>query len=218
MSTIVYSKLQLIQRIQKYLANGFPNDSFATSQNEILLQIDQSLAFNMVGKTWANAKVEGNMVVDEAYYTTYLLPSLTQDNVTKYWTTRLPQPPVGLPLGYSIDRCYFANSSNGEGSQVFFIKAKRVSYRKNMPMPFGVRCWVEGSKLILAASDGGSLLNQPLYVRMVSTRTDDINAPMNLPDDAIDGIFNAVVMQLTKRYTEPKDIIRDELGSGNKTS
>lgn len=218
MSLIPYTKKQLVQRIRKYLADGFPNDSFSASENEILLQIDQSLAFNLVGRVWADAKIEGNIAVPEGYFTTYLLPAVQQDSITKEWYSTLPQPPIGLPLGYSIDRCYFANGINGVGNEVYLIKAKRVSYRKNMPMPNGVRCWVEGSKIILAASNGGSLLNQPLYVRMASTRTDDINALMNLPDDAIETIFNSVTLALTKRYQEPKDVIRDELSAGNKTS
>lgn len=215
---IPYSKRMLIQRIRKYIANGFPNDSFATSDNEILLHIDQALTFNLVGNVWALSKIEGGMNVPEGYFSTFLLPAVQQDIVTKEWFSTLPQVPVGLPLGYSLDNLYFANSVNGKGNQVFLIKAKRVSYRKNMQRPLGVNAHVEGNKIILDASNGGSLLNQNLYARMATTSTTDMDASMNLPPDAIETIFNSTVAQLTKRYTEPKDIIRDELGSGNKSS
>lgn len=215
MSLIPYTKRQLVQRIRKHVADGFADDAFTASTNEILLYVDSALAFNLVGSVWMQAKIEGNIAVPEGYLTTYLLPSVQQDNVSKEWYSMLPQPPVGLPLGYSIDRCYFANSINGVGNEVLLIKAKRVAYRKNMPSTLGVRAWVEGSKIILVASNGTSLLNQPLYVRMASTRTDDLDAIMNLPDDAIQKIFDQVVLELTKRYQEPKDIIRDELPAGN---
>jgi hypothetical protein len=215
---IPYSKLMLIQRIRKYIANGYPNDDFSTSENEILLQIDQELAFNLVGQVYANAKVEGNLAVPDAYLTTYSLPALTQDTISQTWYTTLPQPPISLPLGYSLDRCYFADSVNGVGIEVALIKPKRVAYRKNMPMPLGVLGWVEGSKLNLMASDGSSLLNKTCYVRMATTRTTDVNATMTLPDDAIEAIFNSVVAQLTKRYNEPKDVVKDNIGAGNKSS
>ncbi len=150
--------------------------------------------------------------------TTYLLPALQQDTVTKNWYSTLPQPPVSLPLGYSIDEGYFANSLNGKGIQIFWIKQKRVAFRGNMPKPFGVLGWVEGSKIWLEATDGGSLLNQNFYVRMAATRTEDLDATMALPDDAIEQIFNQVVMKLKDRMQLPKDIIQDDISAGNKSS
>jgi hypothetical protein len=207
-----------IQRIRKHVANGFPNDEFSTSENEILLYIDQALAFNLIGQTYNNSKVEGSIAVPDAYLVTYALPALTQDNITKEWTTTLPQPPVSLPLGYSLDRCYFADSVNGIGTEVALIKPKRVAYRNNMPRPLGVNARIEGNTIFLDASNGSSLLNKNLYVRMASTRTANVDDVMNVPDDAIDAIFNSVVDKLTKRYSEPKDVIKDELGAGNKTS
>lgn len=218
MALIAYTKKQLIQRIRQHLVNGWPDASASVTEHEVLLYIDQALAFTLVGSVYAMAKIEGNICIPEAYLTTYLLPSLKQDNVTKYWYTTLPQPPISLPLGYSLDRLYFANNSDGEGQEIFLIKAKRVAYRKNMPMPFGVRGWIEGSKLTLAASNGGALLDQPLYVRMASTRTENINDAMGLPDDAISAIFNDVVAKLKDRLQLPKDVVVDDISTGNKSS
>ena len=200
------------------MSDNFPSVDFGTSENEVLLYIDQALAVALVGQVYANAKVEGNLAVPEGYLTTYLLPSLTQDPITRNWQTTLPQPPVSLPLGYSIDDVYFANSVNGKGQQVFLIKQKRVSYRNNMPLPTGVRAWVEGSTIKLEASDGSSLLNQQLYVRMASTRTSNVNDTMNLPDDAIEVIFGNVIAKLKDRMQIPKDVIADDISAGNKSS
>ena len=196
------------------MSDGFPTDSFSSSENEICLYIDEILAFNLVGKTFGNAKVEGNLVMDEGYLTTYLLPALAQDNITKEWFTTLPQPPVGLPLGYSLDLAYFANSSQGRGVQVHLIRSKRVALRRNLPRQFGVDGWVEGSKFILVASDGGSLFNQNLYVRMAKTRTESLNEVLNMPDDAISLIFDKVVAKLMQRMGIPKDILQDDLPIG----
>lgn len=217
-SLIAYTKQSLIERIKKHMADGFPTSDFSTTDNEVLLYVDQALAFGLIGQVYAGAKIDGNLVMPEAYLTTYMISALTQDTVTQEWFTSLPQPPVSLPLGYSIDHVYFANPTNGKGKSVFLIKGHRVSYREDMPMPFGVRAWVEGNIIKFAASDGGSLANEPVYIRMASTRTSNLSDLMNLPDDAIEQIFNNVVMKMKDRMQIPKDIIQDDISAGNKAS
>lgn len=217
MATPPYIYKQLIQRIAKHMNNGYPNDAFATSDNEILLYINQANAFGLVGQVWTGAKVLGYMEMPEAYLATLQLPALQEDPNTGYWFTTLPQPPVSLPLGYSINRIYSAAPGNQGNQDFFMIKANRVGRRTNMPLPGGIRAWVESYTLWCAASDNQPLLNVPVFVNMPTTRTSDITLPMNLPDDAIEGIFNSVVAQLTKRYQEPKDIINDDLPAGNNT-
>lgn len=212
---VPYNRKQLIQRIRKHIANGYPNDSFNTSTNELMLYIDQAIAFGLVGQTWNNAKLTGVMEVPEAYLLTYQLTALQKDNATGYWFSKLPQPPVSLPLGYSINSVYSSDSSLGRSMDFFPIKAKRLGYRINMPMPSGVRYWVESYTIWFAASNNLPLLGIPVFVQMPTSRTGDITLDMNLPDDAIEAIFNSVTTQLTKRYAEPKDIVHDDLPAGN---
>lgn len=215
---IIYSKKQLIERIQRHMNNGFPDTDFKASANEILLYIDQALAFQIVGKAYEGAKVEGVLVVPEAFYLTSQLPTLTQDQTTGYWTTTLPQPPLSLPLGYSINRMYFASTADGVSQSIFPIKAKRVSYRQDMPLPAGARYWIEGNKVFLMASAGQPLLGQNVYVTMASSRTNNVNDIMNVADDVLEAIFNDVTTQLAKRMQIPIDIVKDNLPAGNKSS
>jgi hypothetical protein len=217
-SLIAYTKQSLIERIRRHVANDFPASSFSTSENEVLLYIDQALAFLMVGQTYQMAKVEGNLAVPEGWLTTYNVSIPSVDIPSGYWYCTLPQPPVSLPLGYSINRVYAAQAGSGQGIDFFPIKAKRVGYRKYMPMPEGARYWVDGSKLWLAANDGSSLLSYTIYVNMVKTRTESLSEVMNIPDDAIEGIFNNVVQKLVHRLQLPKDIIVDDISAGNKSS
>lgn len=220
MATPPYIWKQLIQRIRKHMNNGFPNDSFATSDNEILLYINQANAYSLVGAVWLGAKVTGVMEMPEGYLATVLLAALTEDAATGDWITTLPQPPVTLPLGYSINRVFSSSQTSGQNQDFFMIKANRVGRRANMPMPDGIRVWVDytdATILRCRASDNQPLLGVPVYVQMPITRTSDITLPMNLPDDAIEGIFDSVVTQLTKRYQEPKDVINDDLPAGNNT-
>ena len=215
---ISYTKKMLVERIKRHIANGWPDEDFSATDNEVLLYVDQALASGLIGQTYANAKIEGNIAVPEAYLTTYQLSALQQNSITKIWYGTLPQPPVNLPLGYSITEAYFASSTNGKGLNVMFIEGKRVAYRKLMPMPFGVRAWVDGNIMWLEASDGGSLLNQTLYVVMASTRTSSVTDVMTLPDDAIEAIFMNVTQKLIQRMQLPQDIIKDDLPAGVKTS
>jgi len=212
---IPFSKQMLIERIRKYLNDGFINDSFSTSDNEILLHIDQAIAFQIVGLAYQNAKIEGALAVAEAFLITYNLTNLSQDPNTGYWFTTLPQPPLSLPLGYSINRVYFANTSNGISEDATPIKAKRLGYRNNMPFPTGIRYWVENNIIWLAASNNYPLFRQNIFVQMPSSRTTDLNAPMSIPDDIIDYIFNTATMTLSKKFTEPRDVVKDYLPSGN---
>lgn len=215
---LTYSWLQFIVRLEKHFNNDYPGTDFTVTRNELMLYINEAMSFGLVGQVYNGAKVLGALEVPESYILQFQLASLTQDTVSGYWTTDLPQPPVSLPLGYSINRVYPATTGLGQGKDCIAIKAKRVGRRKTMPMQFGVRYWVTGQKIWFAASDNSSLLNQSFYVEMPSTRATDLNEPMNLPDDAAQNIFLSVIAKLKDRLGIPQDIIQDDLPKGNKSS
>jgi hypothetical protein len=214
MSTIVYTKSAFIERIKKHISDGFANDDLSVSDSELLLYIDSALAYNMIGQVYQNAKIEGNLAMPEAYLTTYLLSGIAQDTATGRWFVTLPQPPVSLPLGYSITRAYTAQ--NGMTSNdFFFIKNNRLGYRRYMPKPEGISCYPEGSTLWIEANNNLPLLNLPIYVQMAKSRTDSLSEPMNLPDDAIQMIFDKVIQELDNRYGQPRDDVKDYEPAGN---
>jgi hypothetical protein len=140
-----------------------------------------------------------------------------QDPITSEWYATLPQPPVSLPLGYSITRAYFANAQNGISQEILPIKAKRAAYRNNMPRPAGAEYKVDGSTIYITANDGSPLFGFPVYVEMLNTRTSSMTETLNLPDDAIEGIYNLAYAKLMQRYKNPKDVIEDQIGAGNTT-
>lgn len=215
---IVYTRRQLIERVKKHMNNGFPNADFNITSNELCLYIDQATAFNIVGQTYMGAKVEGALVVPDAYLITYALNSLQQDGVTGSWFTTLPQPPLSLPLGYSVTDAYFAETENGKSQPIFLIKTKRKSYRNYMPKPTGVSGWVENSKFWLQSNDGQPLLGLQVYIQMPSARTDSLDDTMNIPDDALEAIFTNVITKCKDRMQIPQDTVEDNLPVGNKTS
>lgn len=216
-SLIPYTKKLLVQRIRQDLANDFPDSEFAMSEKEVLLHIDQALAFNAVGQVYNGAKVLGTLEVPEGYLTRYTLAALVQDTITSEWYATLPQPPVSLPLGYSITRCYFASTQYGVSQEILPIKAKRAAYRNNMPRPAGAEYKVNGSTIFITANDGSPLSSLQVYVEMLNTRTSSMTDTLNLPDDAIEGIYNLAYAKLVQRYKMPKDVLLDEIGAGNTT-
>lgn len=216
-SLIAYTKKLFVQRIRQDLANDFPDAEFAISEREVLLHIDQALAYNAVGQVYAGAKVLGTLEVPEGYLTRYSLSALLQDPITSEWYATLPQPPVSLPLGYSITRAYFASTQNGVSQEILPIKAKRAAYRNNMPRPAGAEYKVDGSTIYITANDGTPLSNLQVYVEMLNTRTSSMTETLNLPDDAIETIYNLAYQKLAQRYKMPKDVIQDNIGGGNTT-
>lgn len=215
---LTYSWQQLIERIKKHINNDFPSADFSVFTNEMLLYINEAMSSGIVGQVYGGAKVLGTLEMPEAYEVTFQLAALQQDDVTKRWFSTMPQPPLSLPLGYSVNRVYFANSTNGLGQDCFPIKTKRTAYRNYMPKPFGVSYSVENGKIWLEASNGTSLLNQDCYIQMPSTRAVNLTDPMNLPDDATEMIFTKVVARIKERLMLPQDIIQDDLPQGNKGS
>lgn len=216
-SLIAYTKKMLVQRIRQDIANDFPDSEFAFSEKEALLHIDQALAFTAVGQVYNGAKVLGTLEVPEGYLTRYSLAALVQNQVTSEWYATLPQPPVSLPLGYSITRCYFASTQYGVSQEILPIRAKRAAYRNNMPRPAGAEYKVNGSTISITANDGSPLSGLQVYVEMLNTRTSSMTDIMDLPDDAIESIYNLAYAKLTQRYKMPKDVIDDGIGAGNTT-
>jgi len=213
-----FSWQQLIERIERHINNDFPSSEVSLSNNEALLYINEAMSYGIVNQVYNGAKVLGYLEMPEAYLVSFELAALKQDKVTKYWYSTMPQPPLSLPLGYSVNRVWFADETNGEGGDCAMIKAKRVGRRKTMPLQFGVRCWFENGKVWFAASNGTSLLNQTAYIQMPSTRAVSLSDQINLPDDAQKMIFDLVVARLKDRLQLPQDVVQDDLTQGNKSS
>ena len=127
---LAYSWQQLIERIERHINNDFPSSEVSLSNNEALLYINEAMSFSIVGQVWNSAKILGYMEMPEAYLVTFQLAALKQDTVTKNWYSTMPQPPLSLPLGYSVNRVWFANAQNGEGIDCAMIRQKELAGEK----------------------------------------------------------------------------------------
>lgn len=213
-----YTKKLFLQRIRKHVSDGYADDEFSASDNELLLYIDQSLAQQIRLSAYENAKVEGVLEVPEAFLITFLLSAPVLDETTNEWVTTLPQTPISLPIGYSVTRAYFADSTYGPSQDIILVRAKRAGYRQNLPRMEGVYGRFENNSFRLQSSNGLPLFGLNVYIQMPFSRTKDVNEPMALPDDIIENIFKDVIGMIKDRMGIPKDIIKDDLPAGNKSS
>lgn len=218
MAQLLYTKLSLIQRIRKHVTNAIATpDDFPVSNNEILYYLDTAIPFVMKGQMFDNAKVTGFLDTPEAYLVTYNITPLTQNKQTLESYGTLPQTPLALPMGYQIADAYFIDD-NGKSNSIIFIKPKTQPYRNLLPAPAGVFGRIEGDTIFIKGTAGQPLFTKSLYVTMPVSRTTDVNAVMDMPDDSIEAIFKNVVAQLMQRYGVPQDILVDNLPAGNKSS
>lgn len=213
---IAYTKQMFIERVKKHLADGFAHSSFTITDNEILLLIDANIPVVMKGQMFENSKAIGVFETPEAYIVAYEL-EVEQDIKTQEWVATLPQPPVALPIGYSITRAYFSLDGFST-NDVLWVKGKRTGYRDLLPRPTGIFGRVVGSELRLKGDQNQILYGNNVWVEMPTSRTVSKSDVMNLPDDAISMIFDKTVVTLAQRYNLPQDIIKDNLPAGNKSS
>jgi hypothetical protein len=212
-----YSKKSFVERIKRDLHNGIPDSDFSISDNEILFHVDQAIAYAMVGSVYNLAKLEGTLTVPEAYISRFSITDLSKNEVTGEWYATLPQPPISLPLGYSITDVFFAKEAYGRSEPVMPLEAKVVSYRDMLPKPKGVTYYVQGSTIYLKDSEGSPLRGLTLYVEMVKTRTVSWTEEISLPDDAIQNVYVSVMDALRKRIINPQDNVQDGLPASPKT-
>lgn len=213
----IYSKRMLIQRLERHLNNGYPKDDWTVTENQMLLYIDAAIPLVMRGQMFENAKVSGLFETPEAYLATYDFTITHQHSNTTEWYITLPQTPLALPDGYAITDVYFIDGGF-EGQRCYYLAPKRRAYRDILPKPDGVYFRIEGRKMFLQATSNQPLYNYTISVQMPISRTSDIDAVMNIPDDALELVFNAVVKQLVQRIQMPFDVVNDNLPAGNKSS
>lgn len=218
MSVVTYNKQQIIERVKKHLNDGFPHQDFTISDNEILLYIDSAIPFVLKGEMFDNAKITGVFETPEAYLATYEITPLTKYTPTNEYVGDLPQAPLGLPTGYNITDAWISRSGFGRGQSIFITSSKRNPYRNFLPKPSGLFARIEGDKIYLQSYNGTPLIDVNLYVQMPISRTDSLTAALNIPDSAIEPIFNQTIKTILQRYNIPQDIVKDGLPAGNKTS
>lgn len=218
MAVVPYTKRAFLERIKKHLNDGFPGEDFNITTAELISYVDAGIPFILKSQAFENAKITGVLEIPDAYLVTYQLTIEDQNSSTREWYVTLPQTPLELPTGYDITNVYVSDPQFGRSDNALPIKNKRVGYRRFLPHPSGFWYRVEGQTMFLQADDGGALLDYTLNIQMPVSRTDDLDDTMNLPDGALEPLFQKTIATILQRYQIPQDIVKDNLPAGVKTS
>lgn len=199
------------ERIKRRLYNGWPSIAENTTPNEIYLYLYEAIATVITQKSERGLAVEGIRAIPEGFITTYSFTNFTKDQIRGYYTVTLQQPPVGLPLGYSIISPYFATVGQVSYPLIAIHPFQRGYYDK-LPSPnFGVYYFVENSTFFMDFKGQDTSIVGTLYIPMLSPRgaTGQDTDVINIPDEAMSMVFDMVVQKLTQRLEVISDTIND---------
>jgi len=205
---------QFFDRVKKFLQNNWSDVKFDLTDNDIGMYTYECIGAVIAQMSERAFQEVGIRSVPEGFITTYKFTGadMSQDKDTGYYSLTLPSPPVGLPLGISLQSITFAKQGQVSFPVIWVNPYQKGFYDRIATPNFGVYGWVEGSTLFLN-TQAFDLIGADLSIRvpMLSTRTatgsaDDI---MNVPDDALSMIFDMVVQKLTAKESKPRDNVND---------
>jgi hypothetical protein len=200
-----------IERVQRRLFNGWQSIAANVTSNEIALYLYEAIAFVICQNSNRNIQIEGVRAIPEGYITTYQFTSFTKNYTTGNYTITLPQPPVNLPLGYSIVSPYWGGNVSMSYPLIAINPNQRGFYSK-LPTPnIGIFYWVENSTMYIDSKGVDLNTLGTLFVPMQSSRpaTGNDSDYINLPDDQMSYVFDMVINKLTQRLSVPQDNFND---------
>jgi hypothetical protein len=204
---MVVTTQNIIDRVRRTYYTNYPNDQSVLTDNEILLFVNDAVALAATKQTNENYQVTGILSVPEGYITTFQVTSFTKNPDTDFYSTTIPHPPLGLPGNSGIQSCTFVGVG-GMSRPVIYVSPNEVDFFRFMPMPKGAFYWIEGNTLYLFVRNNLPT-NPKLNIRMATMVTNNLNAPINVPPDAIDFVYSTVLQKLIQRKTLAADEVTD---------
>lgn len=193
------TRQQLIDRILRFYFDGIPNDQSDITINEVDLYVNDAIATIINKQAIDEYNITGIISVPEGYITTYKLSSLLYDEVTGLYYSVLPHPPLGLSGNSGVAGVYFG--SNGKQSKpVLHVKPHEVDYFSSMPMPPNAAYyWIENSTIYIYCNTDLTSNTDSLFIRMATNIQSSNSAILNVPPEAVELIFQAVINKLLPR-------------------
>lgn len=198
----------LIDRTRRTYYANYPSDDATLTDNEILLHINDAVATVALKQVNENYAVTGLISVPEGYITTFDITSLLKDSDTGFYSASIPHPPFGFPENSGIQGVFFAGVG-GQSRPVLYVGPSEVDYFRFMQNPpMASYYWIEGSTIFLYARTSLPSTYK-LKVRMATHVTSNLDAPINLPPDAVDMVYTIVLQKLTQRKQFQSDDVID---------
>lgn len=200
---------QLIDRCIRTYYNDYPSEEATLTSNFVLLHINDAVATALSKRMQENYIVTGIQSIPDGFISTFKITSFVKDDNTGYYTASMPHPPMGTPENSGVSGVYFS-TVKGQSKPVLEIKQNEVDYFRSMPLPPNAAYyWIEGNTLVLfvktSLPQGASV-----YIRMASHITSSLDAPMNVPPDLVDVIYQMVMQKLMVE----KQVVTDNVLDG----
>lgn len=205
---MVVSTNQMIDRVIRAYYNNYPSDEAVLTNNEVLLYINDAVATVITKQTNENYAITGIMSVPEGYITTFQITSLVKSADTGFYSASIPHPPLGLADSSGIQSCFFVGIK-GQSKPVIHVSPNEVDFFRFMPSPpLGAFYWIEGTTLFVYAKTNLPSTTK-LNIRMTTMVTNDLDAPINIPPDAVDFVYTTALGKLVQRKQFSSDDVLD---------
>jgi hypothetical protein len=200
---------QMIDRCIRTFYGNYPSEEATLTNNFVLLHINDAVAQAISKSMQENYVVTGIQSTPEGFISTFKITNLVKDDDMGTYSASMPHPPIGTPENSGISGVYF-KGIKGQSKPVLEVKPTEVDYFRFMPKPPNAAYyWMEGNTVFVYTNT-----NLPqgtnIYIRMASHITANMDAPMNIPPDMVDFVFEYVM----KKLLVGKQIVNDSVLDG----
>jgi hypothetical protein len=174
------TRRHLIELIQRQLSGGAISQDSELTFGLINQYINSAVGYAVKANYKEEIQLNGIENVADAFYSEFTGITITKDSISGQYRATLPQQPVGVGAGWDISDFMLIT---GSGSKIF---AKPISPREvHFLYELGAGCddvyfWVNGITTSLHSCQ--DITKYKANVRMISSQSSDLDAPMNIPD------------------------------------
>lgn len=192
----ITTKNELVQEIAYELWGGMPSADRAISDNFILRKLNDKIGEAALKSAYATYNIDGVVCADDIFRVTYTNLTLLTDSVSGFKYFPLPTQPVGLPSNRSFEVFPPANRGGVQNDTFKMISRSEVQSIKSLPPIKKVWCFVDTGNMNFIDSFNIISYYTTLNLSVVSSDANNLQSPLNLPDDMISAVKEAVLRDL----------------------
>lgn len=190
------TRLSVVQEILYEAYNGMPPNDASISENFVLRKVNNWIAQEAVKSAYGTTNIDGITYADDIFNLQFNNITLIDDAIYGIKKITLPALPVGLPRQRSF------NVSSTGINPTLFKPIGRFEYQRihSLPAMGKVYYFVEADSMyfdLSFATKFNKLLSISTVNLVITTSGAlDLSASLNLPDDMIENMKSAIVMEL----------------------
>lgn len=201
----------LIELIQRQLSGGMISQDSELTDGLINIYINGAIGYAAKANYKEEIQLNGIESVSDGFYAEFTGITITLNAATGQYHATLPQQPAGVGIGWDVADFMLIK---GSGTKLFAnpISPREVRYLYSLPSGCDeVYFWMNGVTASLhSCSD---ITKYKASVRMISTQSSDLDAPITLPDAYWPMAIEYIDKTLGVQLNIPIDISNDGVPS-----